>query len=312
MGRLDAFITAEADGASWQVEVEVDQDKIRWFEIRDVLSERFDAVRDARLESISGQPASDWELSSVTFDDVAPEDASSESETEALAMLAVVVFGASLLGGMAGAMYPAIDAVLGERDRGAIESTLMLPVARWQLALSKVLAVSVSVLLSSLGHMAGVFLLMVQLLASTESGLELPAMSAWVALGGIPVLLLSSVCAAAWLLLWVLPAKEFAVAEAMVSGGFTLAMVAVMHGFAHLADTEGPVGWVPWSSAMRLGARAISGQATWPDLWPVLLVHTLFLVGMVGVGAWWFGRESFVFGVTSGGPEDKAEGEDPT
>lgn len=63
---------------------------------------------------------------------------------------------------MLGAFYPAIDSTAGERERGTIETTLVLPLPRGALLVGKVLAVATLALITGLLNLASMALTLVQ------------------------------------------------------------------------------------------------------------------------------------------------------
>lgn len=69
-----------------------------------------------------------------------------------------------------GATYPALELTAGERERSTSETTALFPIPRYQIAISKVLAASITAFLSLLINLIAITLTAGPLLASVGSG----------------------------------------------------------------------------------------------------------------------------------------------
>jgi len=73
-----------------------------------------------------------------------------------------------------GAFYPAIDATAGERERGTLETTLVMPVQASVLLLAKILSVSVIAILTGLANLLSMALTFVQVLSMADPDKQVP------------------------------------------------------------------------------------------------------------------------------------------
>jgi len=111
---------------------------------------------------------------SVDGEDVSTEEARSGYLLSCVLPLMVVLM--LLLG----AFYPAIDTTAGERERGTLETTLVMPIEGSVLLLAKILSVSVIAILTGLANLLSMALTCVQVLAMADP--EKPMPIPWVRL----------------------------------------------------------------------------------------------------------------------------------
>lgn len=74
-----------------------------------------------------------------------------------------------IVGVLLGAIYPAIDVMAGEKERGTLETLFTLPITNLELVMGKYMAVSVSAIVTAVLNMLSIFLTMIFLV--TTSGL---------------------------------------------------------------------------------------------------------------------------------------------
>ncbi|MGL6107276.1 ABC transporter permease subunit/CPBP intramembrane protease [Romboutsia sp.] len=74
-----------------------------------------------------------------------------------------------IIGVLLGAIYPAIDVMAGEKERGTLETLFTLPITNLELVMGKYMAVSLSAIVTAVLNMLSIFLTMVFLI--TTSGL---------------------------------------------------------------------------------------------------------------------------------------------
>ncbi|MDX2021193.1 MAG: ABC transporter permease subunit/CPBP intramembrane protease [Deltaproteobacteria bacterium] len=110
-----------------------------------------------------------------------------------------------------GAFYPAIDCTAGERERGTLETTLVMPIKRVDLLAGKVLSVATLALLTGLLNLASLSLTFVQLARSADvSSLPLP----WARLGAAALVLVpGAIMFGAVMLMAATAAKSFKEAQ---------------------------------------------------------------------------------------------------
>lgn len=75
-----------------------------------------------------------------------------------------------IVGVLLGAIYPAIDVMAGEKERGTLETLFTLPISNLELVMGKYLAVSFCAILTAILNIASILLTMVYLVASAGLG----------------------------------------------------------------------------------------------------------------------------------------------
>ncbi|MBO3445579.1 ABC transporter permease subunit/CPBP intramembrane protease [Clostridium sp. CCUG 7971] len=75
-----------------------------------------------------------------------------------------------IVGVLLGAIYPAIDVMAGEKERGTLETLFTLPITNLELVMGKYLAVSFCAILTAILNIASILLTMVYLVASAGLG----------------------------------------------------------------------------------------------------------------------------------------------
>jgi sodium transport system permease protein len=209
------------------------------------------------------------------------EDASFSSDKEvanhilALVLPILMIFMTAL-----GAFYPALDATVGEKERGTLETTLLAPVARLVVVIGKYGAVMTLSLLSFSLNFAGMYLTFAQLSASNDmaaAGFGIVAI-AIIALGAV---LLAGFFSAAMMFVAFL-AKSFKEGQAYVTPIYVISIAP----FAVLADPAAhltlPMSFIPVVNVALLFRDALEGLAD-----PVCIVVTLLTSAALAAFALW-------------------------
>lgn len=206
-GALDAVVAITRDGEATTVAIEHDSTRQRSSRARRLLAERVDTARGQRLlELAEARGLAPEELAPTPID---REDVSEDNEKwgEILGeMLPIMIFTALLMA----VVFPAVDTVAGERERGTVETTLVTAIDPVQVALGKVATVVAIGFLAMAGNAVAVGLTVVQFLLTLKEGsadaLQLSASSLGLAV--VP-LITSTVMMVAATVVAVLPARSF-------------------------------------------------------------------------------------------------------
>lgn len=188
----DAWIAIKRDGAGYQAEIHytsTEQDSRYSYE---AMEELLNLYQDQLLEeNLKKEGLSEEFLHPVKIERV---DGSSESESfgmdigGSIGMMLIVTI-------LMGAIYPAIDATAGEKERGTLETLLTLPVNNFELIMSKFLSVAMFACVTaiiSLFSLGGSVLILMST-ASEELG-QISQFSALIP--AIPVILLTMIAVA--------------------------------------------------------------------------------------------------------------------
>lgn len=167
---------------------------------------------------------------------------------------------------MLGAVYPAIDATAGEKERGTLETLLTLPVTNFQMILSKYVSVAlfacVTAVLSVLSLGGSVLFLMFGL--SSEVAEEMQGFSLTGVLAAVPVLLLlllvTALLAAALCMSFCIFAKSFKEANNYVTPLLLVVMFAAMVGMVPSITLDYRTALIPIVNVSLLVKQMISQQ----------------------------------------------------
>ncbi len=154
-GKLDAVVVAQTDGhghATVEVLFSSERDASRT--ARNRLRTALEGFREAELLREATALGADRRLFDVLPVDDFDLTPRSEQLRDALARLAPLLL--ALMTAL-GALYPALDSTVGERERGTLETTLIAPVGRTELILGKflpVMALAIAAALLNFASMA--------------------------------------------------------------------------------------------------------------------------------------------------------------
>jgi len=277
-GSLDLHIQATERGEALErFDRETDQ-------LEDDLAEAMAAKRAIDLDTLEPPP--------LEREDLAPP-----AEVTAFLLSRIVpVF--ILVSLVLGAAYPAVEVVVGERERKTIETTMVAAVPRETVLLGKVLAVLAIVALSTAGNLGSVLLTLLHVEATLGDG-ELSAAIAfdWAALAlASPAIAVTATLAVAVMILAALPATTFKQGQNLVSLISTLGMGGAVVGMLPTVELDLTMAVVPMANAVLVLRDALAGElALVPTLVATavngaLAAITLLLAARVA------GRETYLFG----------------
>lgn len=297
-------VQASAQGPAWSFALTHDSTMAGAEEDLGRVREQLDALRDRRVAALAGEQTDALKPLPVKFEDASQRTLDPLRQK----VLWLAAFLAAALGGLSGGIYPAIDAVVGERDRGTLETSLIAPVPRSLIVLAKLFAVTAAVAVQGLGHFVCAWMVSVPALAALE--VDPPTMSLallpWAL--ALPGLLLTAAAAAATLLISAMFARDFATAEATTTMAYTVVCVAFAHGTILAITADEPSYSVPFSGALALALDVPTGVVEPGHAGLVFVVHLLWLVGLLAIGTAWARRESFLYGAGSSPAEGGADG----
>ena len=229
-GRADVLVTATPSGEALAVDVAHQSTLSRSTRALGVVHERLDELREVRVEALTaahGQEPGALQAWTLDTEDVAPSDRTLAHG------LSLVLPAMTLMVTTVAAMYPAIDVVVGEKERGTIETTLVAAAPRLAVVAGKLLAVIAVVMLALLGNLFATGLCVAQGLAmlqegSFDAGISLSAGSVALAL---PTLLVTVTLVSSLMVLVALPARSFKEAQ-----NLTTAAIFVIGGLAMVSS----------------------------------------------------------------------------
>lgn len=166
-GEVDAVARLVIDGEAYTVEIVHDSTRSRSMRARTTLADRVETLRAERLAQLA--EARSLDLARLSPAPIVERDVSEAAEkwSEVLGeMLPIMVFVALMMA----VVFPAVDTVAGERERGTVETTLVTAPRPAAVALGKIGAVLAIGLFAMLGNALAMGLTVVQFLITLGGG----------------------------------------------------------------------------------------------------------------------------------------------
>ncbi len=265
-GDLDAVVRVTAEGDALVVTVAYVSTRSRSLRAKRLVERRLDPLRVSRLETIAlsvdlpREALAGWEI----------ERTDRSPPVAILAFVLSLVLPAQLVFVMLiAALYPAVDVVVGERERNTLETTLVAAVPRSTVVAGKVLAVGVLVAVALAGNLLAMTLTILHTAASLGAmeGVALD-LRAGDLLAASPVVVCTVLLVGATMVLGVLPARTFKQGELAGSVVMMVAFVPALAGIVPDADLTLATALIPLTNCVLVAREAIAGRL---ELLPALL-----------------------------------------
>lgn len=196
-----------------------------------------------------------------------------------------------------GAMYPAIDLAAGEKERGTLQTLLLVPVARWRLVVGKLLVVFVTGVVAAVLSLVGLGVWLGLQSGQLEGALgEVLGAIGVVDLSLIGAMLVPTSLIFASLLLGIsIYAKSFKEAQSYIAPLNMLVMVPAFMATLPGVELDLATAWIPVTNVALAVKDLVKGTMETELL--VIVFASSMLVGaaLLWVSTWWFSRESVVF-----------------
>jgi len=196
-----------------------------------------------------------------------------------------------------GSMYPAIDLAAGEKERGTLETLLLVPIPRRQVVLGKFLVVFTAGVVSALLTLVGLGGWLAW--RSSELGGELGNVLAAIGAGDlvlIAAMLVPTAAIFASLLLGIsIYAKSFKEAQSYMA---PLNMLVILPAFLAMLpgiELDWTTASIPITNISLAIKELIKGTMDLSMLVVILGSSTLLAGALLWVSTWWFGREDVLF-----------------
>lgn len=226
------------------------------------------ALGQARVVEALDQP---WEVQSH---DIAPSD-------QALsAVLARILPGLLVVLAIMASMFPAVEAVVADRERGTLETSLVTAAPGWVFVAGKLASVGVITLVAMVSTLAGALVTLVHLASLTGATIGLPPARI---LAIVPLASVTALAGAALALFAAAPARSFKQAQNTVTAATTVLMGAACLGMLPHSELAGGLGFVPVTNAVLVMRELLLGQT--PYGWAAVAVAELVAVAVLAT-AW--------------------------
>jgi len=255
-------------------------------QLEDDLAEAMAAKRAVDLDSLEPRP-------------LEREDLSPPAEVTAF-LLSRAVPAIMLVSLILGAAYPAVEVVVGERERKTIETTMVAAVPRETVLLGKVLAVLSIVALSTVGNVGSVLLTLLHVEATLGGGDSGASIAFdWVALAlATPAIAVTAALAVALMILAALPATTFKQGQNLVSLISTLGMGGAVVGMLPTVELDLTMAAVPMANAVLVLRDALAGDLALVPTLVATAVNGVLAAIILALAARVAGRETYLFGAS--------------
>lgn len=208
-----------------------------------------------------------WE---VVATDVAPA-------TEALAAaIAAALPGVLVVLGVVASLYPAVEVVVADRERGTLETTLVTAAPRWVFMVGKLTSVGVLTLLAVLATLLGALVTIFHLAMVTGADVGLPPMRL---LAVVPLAAVTSLTGASLALLAAAPMNTFKQAQNTTTGVSMVVLMAAVLGMLPHSQLVAPLAFVPITNAVLVMRFALLGEPV--GGWAALALAQLLVITVV-------------------------------
>lgn len=191
-----------------------------------------------------------------------------------------------------GSMYPAIDLFTGEKERGTIETLMVLPVNRFQILIGKLLVIATAGIISGLLNFLGIYLFM-------KLNPDLPFISAilnlksafWIIMMLIPL----STFFAGLLIPISIYAKSFKEAQSLIQPLLIVILVPVALGILPGFELNWKTALIPIMNISLASKSIVSGNYDWILISLVFISMFVFTGFGVLISKQWFSNEQNLF-----------------
>lgn len=293
LGAVDALLEVSVNAAGGiDAAIRSDGTRSRSRRCADALARALRRERELRVTEVSralGVSPGKWQVSSVQRDAAGPEGVMGF-------LLSMLLPQALVLMGMITTMYPAVEAVVGERERSTLETVMVTAIPRGALILGKLGCVLLVSVIGVAANLVALLLTLRHLVVLLELDLSFA-----VALGATEILaffglaLLATTVSAGANLVAALPTRSFKQAQNAASAVVSVAAVLAMLGGMESARLDGTFAWLPYSGLILLMRGIINQEALAAlDVVTVIGLHLglaalLFAVAVMVVRreSWW-------------------------
>ena len=206
-----------------------------------------DAVSELAQRRLLGALDDPWEWESH---DVAPASEASAS------VLARVLPGILVVLGVMASLYPAVEVVVADRERGTLETTLVTAAPRWVFMAGKLAGVGLLTLLALGAALLGALVTLFHLAVLTHTEIGLPPLRL---LAMLPLAAVTSLTGASLALLAAAPARSFKQAQNTTTAVSIVVMTAAVLGMLPHAKLAAPLGFVPIANAVVVMRELLLG-----------------------------------------------------
>ncbi len=175
-------------------------------------------------------------------------------------------------------MYPAVEAVVADRERGTQETSLSTAAPPWVFLAGKLVAVAAITIFAVGASILSAAATLVHVAVLVDVDIALDPLRL---LAIFPLAVLTALYGACVSLLAAAPTRSFKQAQNTASAAVTAVMLLALVGVLPRADLDSGLGWLPVSNAVLVMRAWLEGDSPWA--WSGVAVAELLLLGAASV-----------------------------
>ena len=298
-GEIDLIATAETQGEALTVTLWHDSTRGRSRRALEVVTERLETLKETRMGAVAIRFAIDESL--IQDQDVVKENLAPPARMRAW-LIGQALPGMLLLIMLISALYPAVEVIVGERERGTLETTLSSSAPRHKILAGKVMCVVVLTLIAAVGNAAAMGLTLLHVMSllagqgDTDEDLTSLAVHWDQLLLTLPVILATAIFIAATMVVAVLPARSFKGGQNSGTVALSIGMGLAMVAFLPLTRLTPLTALLPLTGPALVIREAIGGHLTPLPYLLCLGCTSALAMGLLFIGAQITRGEAFLFG----------------